>query len=338
MKNHLLAYGLVLLGFLSMAPYVHAMGQSDDAFKVVILYDIGGKFDSSFNEAAYNGAKRWSDETGLRYRDFEPTSETQFEQALKRFSRRGSDLIIAVGIAYAVAVEKVAAEYPDTKFMVVDSIVNLPNVRSVTFREGEGSFVVGALAAMKTESGHVGFMGGMDIPLIRRFARGFTQGVHYIDPGVQVVENYIGTTPSAWNDPIRAGELARAQYGRGVDIIFHAAGPSGLGVIQAAKDTGEKVIGVDSNQNGVAPGTVLTSMLKRIDVAVYSAIKDLQEGRWSTGHVVMGLREGGVDYAVDEHNAKLVSDDDRTTLDSIKEKIVSGEITVSADAHGNNKQ
>lgn len=302
---------------------------------VVILYDIGGKFDSSFNEAAYNGAKRWADETGLRYRDFEPTSETQFEQAVKRFARRKTDVIIAVGIAYAVAVDKVAREFPDVNFTVIDSIVDLPNVRSVTFREDEGSFIVGALAAMKSEAGQIGFMGGMDIPLIRRFSRGYREGASYINPDIKIIENYVGVTPAAWNDPIKASELARGQYGRGADIVFHAAGPSGLGVIQAAKDTGNLVIGVDSNQNGIAPGSVLTSMLKRVDVAVYTSIKETLDGSWTPGLQVLGISDGGVDYALDEHNADLISDDEKKRLDEIKQKIVSGEISLENDASGN---
>lgn len=296
---------------------------------IALLYDIGGKFDSSFNQAAYSGAARWAQETGGVYRDFEPTSETQFEQALRRFARRGTDLIIAVGIAYRVAVEKVALDFPDTQFMVVDSVIDLPNVRSVTFEEAEGSFLVGVLAAMKTESNKVGFVGGMDIPLIRRFSQGFQEGVAYVNSDISVVENYVGTTPTAWNDPIRAGELARNQYGRGVDIIFHAAGPSGLGVIQAAKDVKELAIGVDSNQNGVAPGFVLSSMLKRVDVAVYQAITDMIDGNWSTGQHVLGLAQGGVDYAVDEYNAALISDADKTLLESVKAKIIAGDILVA---------
>lgn len=305
--------------------------EPEDGPKIVLLYDIGGKFDKSFNEAAYQGAERWAKETGLSYQDFEPTSETQFEQALKRFSRRGSDLIIAVGIAYAVALDRVAPKYPNMRFMAIDAVVDHPNVRYATFAEAEGSFLVGALAAMKSESETVGFIGGMDIPLIRRFSRGYRSGAEYINPDIDFIETYVGNTPSAWNDPIRAAELARSQYARGADIVFHAAGPSGLGVIQAAKETENYVIGVDSNQNGVAPGTVLTSMLKRVDVAVYQSIKDVVGDSWTTGAVTLSLADQGVDYAVDEHNRHLLSESDIEALEALKADIVSGTISVLGD-------
>lgn len=304
-------------------------------FKPVLLYDIGGKFDKSFNEAAYVGAARFKEETGSDFRDFEPNSETQYEQALKRFARRKADLIIAVGVGYSVAVRNVASKYPDVKFTVIDAVIDLPNVQSITFKENEGSFLVGMIAAMKTESNTIGFLGGMDIPLIRRFEHGYRQGAEYIRDDLTFIENYVGTTPTAWNDPIKAAEMARSQYARGADIIFSAAGPSGLGAIQAAKDSGKLAIGVDSNQNHVAPGYVLTSMLKRVDLAVYNAMKATSEGKWAAGHSVMGLAEGGVDYALDEHNSALISADMKARLDDARAKIISGEIVVG-DVEGSN--
>lgn len=304
-------------------------------FKPVLLYDIGGKFDKSFNEAAYVGAARFKEETGSDFRDFEPNSETQYEQALKRFARRKADLIIAVGVGYSVAVRNVASKYPDVKFTVIDAVIDLPNVQSITFKENEGSFLVGMIAAMKTESNTIGFLGGMDIPLIRRFEHGYRQGAEYIRDDLTFIENYVGTTPTAWNDPIKAAEMARSQYARGADIIFSAAGPSGLGAIQAAKDSGKLAIGVDSNQNHVAPGYVLTSMLKRVDLAVYNAMKATSEGKWAAGHSVMGLAEGGVDYALDGHNSALISADMKARLDDARAKIISGEIVVG-DVEGSN--
>ncbi len=301
----------------------------------VLLYDVGGKFDKSFNEAAHVGAEKFSTETRISYRDFEPSSETQYEQALKRFARRKADLIVAVGVGYSVAVRNVASQYPDVKFTVIDAIIELPNVQSITFRENEGSFLVGMIAAMKTESNKIGFIGGMDIPLIRRFERGYQQGAEYVNGDITLIENYVGTTPSAWNDPIKASEMARSQYARGADIIFSAAGPSGLGVIQAAKDTGNLSIGVDSNQNHVAPGFVLTSMLKRVDLAVYMAMKEASDGSWQAGHRVMGLEEGGVDYAVDEHNKGMFTDEMKARLEQARAKIISGEIVVG-DVAGSN--
>jgi len=304
-------------------------------FKPVLLYDIGGKFDKSFNEAARNGAEAFKAEFGGSYRDFEPSSETQYEQALKRFARRKADIIIAVGVGYSVAVRNVAKKYPDVKFTVIDAIIDLPNVQSITFKENEGSFLVGMIAAMKTKSNNIGFIGGMDIPLIRRFERGYRQGAEYVRDDLTFTENYVGTTPTAWNDPIKASEMARSQYARGVDIIFSAAGPSGLGVIQAAKDNSKLAIGVDSNQNHVAPGFVLTSMLKRVDLAVQKAMVEAKDGTWKSGHRVMGLKDGGVDYVIDENNASLIDDAMKTKLEAARAKIISGEIIVG-DVEGSN--
>lgn len=305
-------------------------------FRPVLLYDIGGKFDKSFNEAAFRGAERFNAATGIEFRDFEPNSETQYEQALKRFARRRADLIVAVGVGYAVAVRNVAERYPDVKFTVIDAVIDLPNVQSVTFKENEGSFLVGMVAGMATKSGKVGFIGGMDIPLIRRFQVGYNQGVRFVRDDIEFIENYVGTTPSAWNDPIKAAEMAKSQYARGVDIIFSAAGPSGLGVINAAKDSNALAIGVDSNQNHVQPGFVLTSMLKRVDLAVEQAMQQAKDGTWAPGHVVMGLPEGGVDYALDDYNASLISDEMKQRLEEARAKIISGEITV-ADVEGSNE-
>lgn len=304
-------------------------------FNPVLLYDIGGKFDKSFNEAAFRGGEEFSRETGVEIRDFEPNSETQYEQALKRFARRKADIIVAVGVGYSVAVRNAAERYPDVKFTIIDGIVDLPNVQSITFKENEGAFLVGMIAGMKTETGKVGFIGGMDIPLIRRFQVGFEQGVEFVRTDTGFIENYVGTTPSAWNDPIKAAELARSQYARGVDIIFSAAGPSGLGVINAAKESGRFAIGVDSNQNHVQPGFVLTSMLKRVDLAVHAAMTEARNGTWQPGHRVMGLDQGGVDYAMDENNATLISDDMKLALEGARAKIISGEIVVADIAGGN---
>lgn len=312
-----------------------ALAVSGQSFKPVLLYDIGGKFDKSFNEAAFRGADRFSSESGIAFRDFEPTSETQYEQALKRFARRKADVIVAVGVGYSVAVRNVAERYPDVKFTVIDAIIDLPNVQSITFKENEGSFLVGMIAGMATESGKIGFIGGMDIPLIRRFQVGYAQGARFVRDDVSFIENYVGTTPSAWNDPIKAAEMAKGQYARGVDIIFSAAGPSGLGVINAAKDSDALAIGVDSNQNHVQPGFVLTSMLKRVDLAVTQAMEAARSGTWQAGHQVMGLPEGGVDYAMDEHNAGLITDAMRQRLEDARAKIIAGEIVV-ADVDGSN--
>lgn len=322
---------IAVLGFLLTS----AIGAHAQEFKSVLLYDIGGKFDKSFNEAAFRGSEQFTKETGLSVRDFEPNSETQYEQALKRFARRNSDIIVAVGVGYSVAIRNTAERYPDVKFTIIDGVVDLPNVQSITFKENEGSFLVGMIAGMTTKSGKVGFIGGMDIPLIRRFQAGYMQGVLHANESVSFIENYVGTTPSAWNDPIKAGEMAKSQYARGVDIIFSAAGPSGIGVINAAKDSGALAIGVDSNQNHVQPGSVLTSMLKRVDLAVFNAMKEAKDGTWAAGHRVMGLPEGGVDYAVDEHNAAFISDAMKLKLEEARAQIIAGDIIVADVANGN---
>ena len=288
-----------------------------------VIYDMGGKFDKSFNQAGFDGAERWKKETGKPYLEFEISNPAQREQALRRMAERGADPTVGIGFSQGSAVEKVAKDFPKLKFAIIDSVVNLPNVQSIVFKEQEGSFLVGMMAALASKTGKVGFVGGMDIPLIRRFQCGFEQGAVYANPKAQVSANMTGTTPAAWNDPARGAELAKAQFAGGVDVIFAAAGGTGIGVYQAAKDAGKLAIGVDSNQNHVQPGTMLTSMVKRVDVAVYTAFKGVKPGVSS-----LGLAEGGVDYAMDEHNAKLVSAAMKQKVDAAKADIISGKIKV----------
>ncbi len=289
-----------------------------------IIFDLGGKFDKSFNEAAYNGMEKWKKESGKKYLEFEVTNESQREQAVRRMAEKGASPIISVGFSQASAVEKVAKEFPKLNFAIVDMVVEAPNVQSVVFKEQEGSFLVGAMAAMASKTGKVGFVGGMDIPLIRRFGCGYEQGAKFANAKAEVFQNMTGTTGAAWNDPARGGELAKAQFAKGADVVFAAAGGTGTGVYQAAKDSGKLAIGVDSNQNHLQPGTMLTSMLKRVDVAVYNVSKGFKPGL-----TVLGLKEGGVDYAMDEHNAKLVSADMKKKVDAAKADIISGKIKVS---------
>ncbi len=293
-----------------------------------ILYDLGGKFDKSFNEAAYVGAEKFKKETGVDYRDFEIQNDAQREQALRNFARRGASPIVAIGFTQASSVEKVAKEFPDLKFAIVDMVVDLPNVRSIVFKEQEGSYLVGVLAAMASKTHKVGFVGGMDIPLIRKFACGYVGGVKAVDAKAEVFQNMTGTTGAAWNDPVKGGELAKSQIDRGADVIYHAAGGTGLGVLQAAADAGKLGIGVDSNQNHLHPGKVLTSMTKRVDVAIYDAFKDAKDGKWSAGVRVLGLKEGGVGWAFDDHNKKLITADMKAAVDKAEKAIVDGSIKV----------
>ncbi len=309
------------------AMLVAGAAQAQDLSPAVV-FDMGGKFDRSFNEGIYNGVEKFREETGIAYDEFEVTNESQREQALRRMARNGADIVIAVGFAQAPAVEVVAAEFPDTKFTIIDSEVDLPNVQSVKFKEHEGSYLVGVLAAMASKTGGVGFVGGMDIPLIRKFACGYEQGAKSVIADIGYFENMTGTTPAAWADPVKGGELARSQFDRGADVVYAAAGFTGTGVLQAAEDTGNLAIGVDSNQNHLHPGTVLTSMLKRVDVAAYDAFKGAMDGTWEPGLKLLGLEEGGVDWALDEHNDALVTDEMRAAVTEAKEKIIAGEIAV----------
>lgn len=294
-----------------------------------VVYDAGGKFDKSFNEAAYNGIERFKKETGTAYLDFEISNDTQREQALRRMAQKGADPIIAVGFGHGSALEKVAKEFPNSRFAIIDSEVKLPNVQSVLFKDQEGSFLAGWIAATTSKSAKVGFIGGMDVPLIRRFQCGYEHGAKYANPKVEVVANMTGTTPAAWSDPTRGGELAKAQFARGVDVVFAAAGGTGTGVYQAAKDQGKLAIGVDSNQNHLQPGTMLTSMLKRVDNAIHVIALSAKNGSFKPGTVVLGLKEQGVGLAMDQHNAKLVSDETKKKLAAVESDIVSGKVKVA---------
>jgi basic membrane protein A len=293
-----------------------------------LIFDLGGKFDKSFNEAAFVGATRWAEETGGTFLEIEMQSEAQREQALRRFAESGANPVVMTGFAFGDVLNEVAPDYPDTQFAIIDMVVDQPNVRSVVFTEHEGSYLVGMMAGMATESNTVGFIGGMDIPLIRKFACGYAQGVKAANPDATIIANMTGTTPAAWNDPVRGGELTKAQISQGADVVYAAAGGTGVGVLQAAADAGIKSIGVDSNQNYLHPGSVLTSMLKRVDNAVYEAFKTGTEGTFQTGVVVMDLAADGVGYAMDENNAPLVSAEMQAAVEDAKAKIISGEIAV----------
>jgi len=290
-----------------------------------LIIDLGGKFDKSFNESAFNGAQRWVEETGGEYIETELQSEAQREQNMRKMAERGANPIVVLGFANASTLEKVAPDYPDTNFAIVDMVVDAPNVKSIIFSEQEGSYLVGMIAAMKSETGTVAFVGGMDVPLIRRFACGYAQGAKAINPDATVIANMTGTTPSAWNDPVKGGELAKAQVSQGADVIYAAAGGTGVGVLQAAKDEGVFSIGVDSNQNYLHRGSVLTSMLKRVDNAVYNVFSAEE---FTPGIELLNLATDGVGYAVDEHNEALISDEMSAAVEEAKAKIIAGEISV----------
>ncbi len=317
------------LGAAAVATMLVASASWAQEIKPAVVFDMGGKFDKSFNEGIFNGAERFTKETGIAYRDVEVTAEAQREQFLRNFARKGFDPIIAVGFAQGPALEKVAAEFPDLRFSIIDMVVDLPNVQSIVFKEHEGSFLVGVLAAMASKTGKVGFVGGMDIGLIRRFECGYEQGVKFINPDAEVFQNMTGTTPAAWNDPVKGGELAKSQFDRGADVVYAAAGGTGLGVLQAASDVGKLSIGVDSNQNYLHPGSVLTSMLKRVDVAAYNVYKTAADDTWQAGIQVLGLAEDGVGWALDDNNSALITDEMKAKVEQVRQDIIDGKITVT---------
>ena len=322
---------LALAGVMATGLALPAAAQT---FSPAVIFDMGGKSDKSFNEAAYNGAERFKKEAGGTYAEFEVTNEAQRTQAMQRLARgagnvRPASIIVCIGFAFGSTLEAVAKEFPNTKFVIVDSVVDAPNVQSIVFREHEGSFLVGMAAAMASKTGKVGFVGGMDIPLIRKFHKGYEEGALFVKKDAQVFMNMTGPTPAAWNDPTKGGELARSQFERGADVVYAAAGATGLGVLQAAKDAGKLSIGVDSNQNHLHPGSVLTSMVKRVDVAVYNAFKTAKDGTWKAGMQSLGLKEDGVGYALDDNNSKLLTADMKAKLDAAKADIIAGKIKVT---------
>jgi len=292
-----------------------------------LIYDLGGKFDKSFNEMAFSGAERWKADTGGNYKEIELSSEAQREQALRRFAENGNNPIVMAGFAFSTVLGEVAKDYPNTRFAVIDGYVpDQSNVLNIGFTEHTGSYLVGMMAAMKTKTGTVGFIGGMDIPIISRFGCGYIQGVKAVNPDVKVIYNMTGSTPSAWNDPVKGGELTKAQVSQGADVVYHAAGGTGVGVLQAAADAGILGIGVDKNQNHLHPGKVLTSMVKRVDTGVYDSFKagaDL-----AGGFATLSLANGGISYSMDEHNVGLVTKAMVDAVEKAKAHIISGELKV----------
>ncbi|WP_347355983.1 BMP family ABC transporter substrate-binding protein [Bdellovibrio sp.] len=299
-----------------------------NTLKVGLVLDKGGKDDKSFNSAAYLGAKKAEQDLKIDLKYVEATDTNAIENLHRAFARKNFDLVIGIGFAQQDAVKKVAAQFPKVKFAVVDSDVKAPNVRSLLFEEHEGSFLVGALAAMASKTNSVGFVGGMDIPLIRRFSMGYIAGAKYVNPKINFTENYVGVTGEAWNNPAKAKELALAQIAKGSDVIFVAAGASNSGVFDAVEEKKKFAIGVDSNQNWIKPGIILTSMMKAVDVAVYDTIKETQAGKFTAGVVHYGLKNEGVNYTLDKYNEKLITPDMKKKVEEIKKKIIAGQIPV----------
>jgi basic membrane protein A len=302
----------------------------DDAkVHVGIVFDAGGKDDRSFNAAAWKGVQRAAQDLPIVLRDAEPGDPNSVEPALRAFAERGYDLVIGVGFSQTPIVEQVARDYPDLDFAIVDGVSELSNVASLIFKEHEGSYLVGMIAARKSTTGVIGFVGGMDIPLIHKFETGYEEGARAVNPRIRVIQNYVGVTDAAWNNPGKGKELSIAQIGKGADVIFAAAGNSGLGAFDAAEQHGKLVIGVDSNQNWVKPGYVLTSMVKRVDNAVYLIVRDRVQGRFKGGVHVYGLDNDGIGYAMDQYNAKLIPPEVIREVETAKQKIIRGQIKVT---------
>ena len=314
-----------VLGLLAAAAMTVPAFATD--IKPAIIYDLGGKFDKSFNEAAFNGAEKFKTDNSIEYRDFEIQNDAQREQALRKFAEDGNNPIVMVGFSWAPTLEKVSADFPDLQFAIIDTVVDKPNVRSIVYKEHEGSYIVGLLAAMASKSKKVGFVGGMDIPLIRKFGCGYVGGAKAAG-ATDVIENMTGTTGAAWNDPVRGGELTKNQIDQGADVVYAAAGATGLGVLQTAADNKKLSIGVDSNQNYLHPGSVLTSMVKRVDLAVYNAYNDTKNDKFTGGVQALGVKEDGVGAAIDEHNKSLITPEMQAAVDKAKADIIAGTIKV----------
>src|SRR5262247_4137401 len=336
MKYAIALLALVVLSSLMLSGCGGTSAAEDKSkLKVGIVFDIGGKDDRSFNAAAWQGVQRAAKDLPILLRDIEPGTPNAIEPAMRAFAERHFDLIIGVGFAQAPIMEQVAKDYPNIQFAIIDGVSKLPNVASLIFKEHEGSYLVGILAAKASKTGTIGFLGGMDIGLIHRFAKGYEEGAKSVNPNIRVIYNYVGVTDGAWNNPGKGKELALAQIGKGADVIFTAAGNSGLGAFDAVEQQGKQngrathfVIGVDSNQNMVKPGFVLTSMVKRVDNAVYDIIKDVVNKRFEGGFHVFGLDSDGVGYVMDSYNQSLVSPQVVQAAEEAKKKIVAGDIKV----------
>ena len=311
---------------------IAAVAVSASAFaaapKLGIVYDAGGKFDKSFNQSAFEGASRFKKDTGINFIEVQASSDTQAEQVMRGLARKKLDMIAAIGFSQTQAVQKVAKEFPNVRFVLIDGVAQGANVNSITFKEEEGSYLVGVAAAMASKSKKLGFIGGIDIPLIRTFACGYAQGAKSVDKKAEIVQNMVGTTAAAWNDPAKGGELARSQFDRGADVVFAVAGGSGMGALQMAKEKGKLAIGVDSNQNYLYPGTMLSSMVKRVDNATYEALVKANQNQFTPGITYEGLKEGGVDWALDKYNRSVVTPEIEKRVLAAREDIVSGKIKV----------
>lgn len=296
----------------------------------VLVYMLANETDGAFIDAARIGAERAGQDFNVRYKEVRLRNRNNVFKAIDKLAAEGYSPIISVGYQSVLPVLQLAEKYPETKFSVIDGLVPplFANVQSVTFKDHEGSFLIGMLAAYASKTKKVGFIGGMDIPLIRNFAYGYGQGVEYVNRDIKLFQAMVGDDNFAWSDTKQAFALANQQYKAGVDVIFAAAGGAGFGVLEAAAANKQLAIGVDANQNGLFPGYVLTSMIKRVDVAVYKTLEQIENGEWGHGIRYLGLKDGALDFAVDRHNHALISDEALEHVIRTKEHIINGLIDV----------
>ncbi len=304
-------------------------------FKVGLVFDVGGRGDKSFNDAAYRGLEKAKQDLGIQFEYLEPGPGADREAALRQFSNRPDiSVVFGIGFIFTDEITKIAAEFPDKKFACVDYTVDPaktipPNLIALEFKEEEGSFLVGAIAGLMTKTNKVGFVGGMESPLIKKFQVSYEAGVKQVNPACQILVGYAGVTGDAFKNPGKGKEIALGQYNDGVDIIYHASGVTGLGVFEAARETKKFAIGVDSDQNDEAPGFIITSMVKVVDVSVYDVIKQVKDGTFKGGRVeTFGLKTKGVDYAYTDKNKNMIPDDVRTKVEAIRKDIIDGKITI----------
>ena len=298
------------------------------AIKVGLIYDVRGRGDLSFCDAAYTGAKKATDKWDIKLTEVNPGQSTDTEITLRRLAKLKYDLIIGVGFLFREPMNRVAVDYPNVNFALIDAEAEPDNVASLIYKAHEGTFLAGVIAALKTDTKKVGFVGGMKIPLVEAFEIGFAAGIKATNPEIELLVNYVGVTPQAFDDPAKGKELALTQYNKGVDIIIAAAGASGLGALEAAKQTNKYIIWVDSNGNGLIPGQVLTSIIKGVELSVYQMIENVVSGTFTGGLKNYGLKEGGIEYIVDEDNKTLLSEDILKKVEEFKAKIIAEEIVV----------
>ncbi len=341
MRKLLIFVGVLLAVHVALL-FVHPPGAAEapagNTLNVGIVFDMGGRGDKSFNDGAYLGAERAAKELGVKVRFIEPGEGSDREAGLRLLAAEGMNIVMGVGFIFTDDITQLAKEYPNVDFAGIDysvstdkdgKVIQPPrNLAALKFREEQGSFLVGALAALVGKSKKVGFVGGMNFPLIHKFEAGYTAGVKAVCPDCEVISQYAGVTPEAFRNPLKGKELALSQYAQGVNVIFHASGSTGLGVFEAARQTNKLAIGVDADQYNEAPGYVLTSMVKGVDNAVFDTIRRAKEGRFAGGIYQYGLAEGGVGYVYDKNNEKLIPPDVRARLESLKQDIIAGKINV----------